>query len=110
MSRTDYIARVRKGIEVYEALAALAEGEELIISFGNRGEYAIRAYDTKYPTRTERSYSIGERNAIFGRRMNIDNEKSGKSYLYCYSFDLFDNKTIAKLYFEHITIIGKETE
>jgi hypothetical protein len=106
MSRTDYIARVQKGIEVYEAMEALTEeNDTLSIEFGNRGTFNIQLHEYKFVDgSTRRSYSIND-TKMFGKSMNIDDEKSTKSYLYCYSFDLFSNRTVAKLYFEHITIV-----
>jgi hypothetical protein len=106
MSKTDYINRVKKGIEVYAAMEALTEeNDTLTIEFGNRGTFNIRMHEfTHADGNVSRSYSISD-GKIFGRSMNIDEEKSGKSFLYCYTFDLFTNKTVAKLYFEHITIV-----
>lgn len=112
-TRSNYINRVQKGIEVYAAMEALANGEKLTIAFGNRGNFVITYHEFEHitPGETRRSYTISD-GKIFGRSMNIDDEKSGKSYLYCYTFDLFTNKTVAKLYFEHITIVEptEETE
>jgi len=101
---TEYINRVRKGIEVYEAMEDLSDGEELTIVYGERGEFKIRCY--QYTASDKKSYSISEtKDYIFGRSMNIDSEKSGKSYLYCYTFDLFNNKTVSKLNFDHINFL-----
>jgi len=106
MSKQDYINRVKKGIEVYAAMEALSEeNDTMTIEFGNRGTFNIKMHSFTYADgRTSRSYTISD-GKIFGRSMNIDDEKSGKSFLYCYTFDLFQNKTVAKLYFEHITIV-----
>lgn len=104
-TRMNYIDRVKKGIEVYAAMEALAKNEEITISFGNRGEFKIRCHEFTHADDTiSRSYTIGD-GQVFGRQMNIDSEKSSKSYLYCYSYDLFSNKTVAKLNFEHITLV-----
>jgi hypothetical protein len=104
MTKTTYIDRVKKGIELYTAMEALTAGEKITIEFGNRGQYTITAFDfNRADGSVDRSYAISD-DKLFGKSMNIDSEKSGKSYLYCYTFDLFQNMTIAKLYFEHITI------
>jgi len=111
-NRADYIKRVKKGIEVYAAMAALDKSEKIHITFGNRGEYVITCHVFNHADGTvSRSYTISDGN-LFGRAMNIDDDKSGKSYLYCYTYDLFNNKTVAKLNFEHITIVEptEETE
>ena len=108
MDRTRYINRVKKGIEVYAVMEALGKNEKLTISFGNRGNFVITCHEfERVSGEISRSYTIGD-GQLFGKQMNIDDEKSGKSYLHCYSFDLFSNQTVAKLYFEHITIV-KET-
>ena len=98
-----YISNVKKGIKVYEAMAALEDRGNMYIKYGNRGTFEINASVWKnMPT----SYSIGD-GELFGRRMNIDMEKSGKSFLYVYTYDLFNNKSFSKLAFEHITITEK---
>ena len=111
-ARTNYIDNVRKGIKVYAAMNALNDNEEMIISYGNRGTYRIRCHQYKTIEAkcmfTINDGSLFGRAAEFGRFMIIDSEKSGKSYLYCYTFDLFKNRTTAKLNFEHITIINSK--
>jgi len=111
MSKQDYINRVKKGIEVYAAMEALTEeNDTMTIEFGNRGTFNILLHQyTTADGRVNRSYSIND-GKYFGKAMNIDDEKSGKSYLYCYTFDLFSNQTVAKLYFEHITIVETKKE
>jgi hypothetical protein len=105
-----YIDRVRKGIEVYAAMEALKKDESLTITFGNRGEYKIHCHEFEHADgKLSRSYTIND-GQLFGRQMNISTEKSGKSYLHCYSYDLFSNGTVAKLYFEHITIVEPKEE
>lgn len=110
MTKTAYIDRVKKGIELYTAMEALKsfealkDCESLSIEFGNRGTFDIKCHEWERVTGgPHRSYSISD-GQLFGRSMNIDMEKSGKSYLYCYTYDLFQNETHSKLYFEHITI------
>ena len=109
-TRTDYINRVKKGIEVYAAMEALKKDEKMTISFGSRGEYKITCHEFESLVGgTSRSYTISD-GELFGKQMNIDSGKSTKSFLYCYSFDLFTNRTIARLYFEHITIVEPKEE
>lgn len=107
-SRKHYIERVKKGMEVYKAMESLKDNESMLIEFGNRGQFKISVHEYDYPSgRSERMYAISDKD-IFGKSMNIDMKKSGKSFLYCYSYDLFGNGTSAKLYFEHITIVEPE--
>jgi hypothetical protein len=101
MTRTDYINRVKKGIEVYEAMEALKDSENLSIMYGKRGPFNINC---SIYSDNHKVFSIND-TKYFGKSMNIDMEKSGKSYLECFTFDLFGKQTIAKLYFEHITFI-----
>lgn len=106
MTKTAYIDRVKKGIELYAAMEALTkENDTLTISYGDRGEYNIKMHSFERSNgETRRSYIITD-GKFFGYSMNIDMEKSGKSFLHCYTYDLFSNETHAKLYFEHITIV-----
>lgn len=104
-AHTNYIERVKKGQAVYAAMEALGNNEFFLISFGNRGDFKIMCHEFKRIDGTvSRSYTISD-TEMFGRSMNIHDEKSGKSYLFCYSYDLFSNETHSKLYFEHITIL-----
>lgn len=99
--RSDYINRVRAGIVLMQALEAMEDNGELKFEYGAETyEIHCSVYDSGM-----RSYSIGEADALFGSRMNISLEKSSKVYLYLYTYDLFSNKTSAKLYFEHIKIV-----
>ena len=108
-TRTDYVARVKKGITLYAAMAAIKNNEDLYIKYGERGPFRIRAHEFEHTDHINRSYTISDGN-LFGRSMNIESDKSGKSFLYCYTFDLFNNKTTARLYFEHIEIVEKPEE
>ena len=101
MTRTDYIHRVKKGIEIMDAMMSMEDNGELKFEYGTRGTYEIHCsvYDSGI-----RTYSIGEAEKMFGSRMNIDLEKSSKVYLYLYTYDLFSTKTFMKLHFEHIKI------
>jgi len=103
-TRTNYVARVKAGIEIYKAMEALESGQDFKIEYGSRGEFRIRCHEFDHSDHISRSYSIMDKE-LFGRSMNIDSDKSGKSFLYCYTFDLFGTKTIARLYFEHINIV-----
>jgi len=100
-ARTQYIDRVKKGIEVYEAMNALENSENLSIMYGERGPFNINC--TIY-SKGSKIFSIND-TKYFGKSMNIDMKNSGKSFLHCYAFDLFGKQTTAKLYFEHISII-----
>ena len=108
-TRTDYVARVKAGIEIYKAMEALKNNEEFYIMYGERGPFRIRTHEFEHTDHVSRSYTISD-DDLFGKSMNIDSDKSGKSFLYCYTFDLFKTKTIARLYFEHIQIIEKPEE
>ena len=98
--RSDYIARVSKGISIYKAMEALEDNGTLMIKYGEK-TYEIHCSIYEH---SGQAFSIGE-DKLFGSRMNIDLDKSGKSYLYCYTYDLFSTKTIAKLNFDNITIV-----
>jgi len=101
-ARTNYIDRVRKGIEIYKAMEAMEDKEKINFKYGNRtNEYEIYCLVYKSGNKT---YSVREANIYFGSSMNIDIEKSTKVYLYLYTYDLFSTKTTAKLDFEHIIL------
>lgn len=105
MSRTDYINRVQKGIEVYSAMEALEDKDKLFLTIeGVEKELYINAlvYENADGSK-RRYYSIGE-DTIFGKSMNIDMEKSSKSFLVCYTYDLFNNETTQRIPFETITL------
>jgi len=99
-ARTQYIDNVKKGIEIYVAMEALKDNESLWIKNG-KNVYEIHC--SIYNSRTERNFSIGD-GKLFGSRMNIDNEKNNKTSLYCYTYDLFSNKSSQRLYFQDIEL------
>lgn len=107
MTSTDYINRVKKGIELNNAMAALKDGETLSIQY-KANIYMITAYEYKRSTgEIRRSYTITD-DELFGRSMNIADTSDGttKSYLLCYTYDLFKTQTTKKLYFDEITIVN----
>jgi len=99
-ARTDYINKVRKGIEIYAAIEALKDNEHVPIKYGTFGNFKINCIEWNSGGK---SYAINE-DVLFGRSMSIDLEKSTKTYLYCYTYDLFGNRTTTKLNFEYITL------
>jgi len=103
MTKTSYIDRVKKGQELYSQLEELNDGDSLVISYNNN-KYEINCHKFN----SGKSFAIGKYGEIFGNRMNIDMEKSGKSYLFCYTYDLFGKETNKKLYFENVDIIEIE--
>jgi hypothetical protein len=100
--RSDYINRVRAGIEIKKAMDAMEDNGALVFEYGSRGKFEnhCSVYGSGMKT-----YSIGEHDQLFGSRMNIDLEKSSKVALHLYTYDLFSNKTTANLNYEHIKII-----
>ena len=106
--RIDYINRVKRGIEVYEAMAALKDSQELKITY-NGERYNIHCSEfVRKNNEVSRIYSIND-TKVFGKSMNIDMEKSGKSYLLVFVFDLFKNQTTHKVDFSKVEIV-KEAE
>jgi hypothetical protein len=100
--REQYISNVKKGIEVYAAMAALKDNESIYIKYGKE-TYEIRCsifIDIKP------SYSILD-GQLFGRSMNINLDLSTKVSIQCYTYDLFKNLTVAKVYFQDVTITTK---
>ena len=100
--RSDYINRVKAGIEIKKAMAEMEDNGALVFEYGTRGTYEIHCSVYCSGMRT---YSVGEHDQLFGSRMNIDLEKSSKVALHLYTYGLFSNKTTANLDFEHIKIV-----
>ena len=99
--RSDYINRVKLGIEFMKALAVLEDNGALVFEYGTeKYEIHCSVYDSGM-----RTYSVGEHDQLFSNRMNIDLAKSSKVALHCYTYDLFSTKTTANLSYEHIKII-----
>lgn len=92
--REEYINKVKTGIELRKVMESLEDGQNLHMMYnGTKYEIHCSVYKDE-----ERLYSIGD-TALFGRRMNIDLEKSGKSFLLCYTYDLFSNRTTHRVDF-----------
>ncbi len=103
-ARSQYISNVKKGIAIYKALEALEDNGKLWIKYDNK-VYEIDALVYTHG----RSYSIGD-GEIFGRRMNVDMEKSNKTALYVYTYDLFNSKSTNRIHFQYVTITTKPEE
>ena len=102
IDREHYIKKVQMGIALYAAMDCLKDNEELPIEFGATYlEIHCSIWDDR------KSFSIGD-GKLFGRRMNIDMEKSSKVNLVAFTYDLFNNKTTQKIGFEHITVVEKQ--
>lgn len=106
-TRQEYINRINKGKEIYAAIDDLKDGQSLVIKY-NDNEYHIRMFEMTLSSGRVSRASIIADSDMFGKQMNVDLEKSGKSFLYCYTFDLFNNHISAKLYFDQIEIIEKQ--
>jgi hypothetical protein len=104
-ARTQYIDNVKKGIEIYTALEALKNHESLWIDLNGK---VYEIMNTIFDHRKEKtnSYSIGN-GKLFGSNMNINIEKSNKTSLFCYTYDLFSNESHQKIYFEDMKITSK---
>ena len=105
--RTNYIDRVKAGIEIRKTMDAMEDNGNLVFEYGSRGTFEIHC---SVYSRGSRSYSVGEHDKMFGNRMNIDLEKSSKVALHLYTYDLFSNKTTMNLNYEYIKIKEKETK
>ena len=100
--REQYIANVKKGIELLDAMQNLKNSEKLTITIEDKGTYDIRCW--RYDDPSTVNFSISSSHGIFGQSMNVDIDNSSKVALHCYSYDLFNTRTSAKLQFEHITL------
>lgn len=98
-SRSKYINTVRKGIAFYETMAALKDKETFNFKYDDK-TYEINCSIF----RDSPSYSISD-GEIFGRHMNVDMEKSTKSFLLLYTYDLFVQRSTYKINFKDIKII-----
>jgi len=105
-ARTQYIDNVKKGIEIYAAMEALKDNESLYIKVANDKVYEIHC---SIYSNDRSVYSIGDCK-LFGNRMNIDMNKSNKTSLYCYTFDLFNNKSSHRVYFQDTELTTKLEE
>jgi hypothetical protein len=109
--REQYIARVEEGILFYEKMDSLKKDKYFRFNTTNKNGKPV---DLKLTRHNEKDFSVSE-NQLVGSGLSIDMEKSGKSALHCYTFDLFGNKTYFNIPFDSITYpedikVSEETE
>jgi predicted heme/steroid binding protein len=103
-ARSLYISNVKKGLKIYEAMAALEDNGKIYMTYDGE-TYDINCHIFN----KMKSYTISD-GKPFGRSMNLDMDKSNKTSLYAYTYDLFSNKSANRIHFQYVKVTAKPEE